>query len=300
MIKHILYFIQYLGLRLLWLPVQLLPRRWAYGIGAGLGWVWFWCNPRRRKIAVDNILAARVADDPRVARGIACHAAMHFVGHILEATQFARMTGDVPWQNFTDPANMKNGSLELLQAPGVPVLILSPHLGVWEVATHVISAFKPMTVIARTLNNPYVQRFLSGGILRSRVEVIPKQKGLTQDVMRRWTAEGRVLTLVCDQHAGRHGAWVNFMGRPASTFTSPARLHLKTGHPIVIGGFIRTGPFQYAMHGDVLNFPPTGDREADIRNLTEEINRRFEAIIRRFPEQYLWSHRRWREPPATP
>jgi KDO2-lipid IV(A) lauroyltransferase len=177
------------------------------------------------------------------------------------------------------------------------VLVLCAHLGAWEAGTRLAAAFKPVTAVARTLNNPHMQKFISGGFLRGHLEIIPKQRGITPDVLRRWTRDGRVLGLVCDQHAGKNGIWVDFMGRPASTFTSPARLHLSTGHPIVLGAFIRTGPFRYDAHASVLRFAPTGDMEADIRACTEEINRRFGELIRRFPEQYLWSHRRWREPP---
>ncbi|MCL1887814.1 MAG: lysophospholipid acyltransferase family protein [Kiritimatiellaeota bacterium] len=294
--KNFLYFLQYLGVLLLWLPFQLVPDRRVHGFGASLGWAWFWLSKKRRKTAVNNILGARITADPREARRIACRAAMNFTGHILEATRFSRAVGNAPWDTYANTAGMAGESLELLRQPG-PVLLVCPHLGAWEVATRMAAAFKPVTVVARTLNNPHIQKLLSGGLLRGHLEVVPKHRGLTKDVIRRWTSGGRALGILCDQHAGRHGIWVDFMGRPASTFTSPARLHLMTGHPVVLGAFIRTGPFRYDAHTNVLRFAPTGDDAADIRACTEEINRRLETLIRRFPEQYLWSHRRWREPP---
>ena len=295
--KKFIYFLQYLGVRILWLPVQILPPSCAYKIGAAVGWCWFWGSSVRRKVAIENILAAGVATTRSEARRLACRATMHFPAHLLEAGRFARVAATAPWQQFLDMSNLRNGSLELLQKPGIPVLLISPHIGAWEAANYVADAFKPVTGVARTLNNPYIQRFFSGGILRSNFEVIPKQQGLSAKVIHKWEREGRILGIMCDQHAGRHGIWVDFMGRPAATFTTPARLHLATGHPIVTCAFIRTGPFRYAFHGDVLNFTPTGHRDADIRSLTEAINQRFEASVRRFPEQYLWSHRRWRKPP---
>ena len=295
--KNFIYYLQYLVLRLIWLPFQCIPDRRVHGFGAAFGWLWFWLSPGRRKIAVANILGAGITTDPRVARRVACHAAMNFVGNILEATRFTRAVGNAPWHAYTDAAGIDRESLEILEKPG-PIMILCAHLGAWEAATHLAAAFKPVTAVARTLNNPYVQKFLAGGILRSSIEIIPKKRGFTPDVLKRWPREGRVLGFVCDQHAGRDGIWVDFMGRPASTFTSPARLHLKTGHPILLGAFIRTAPFRYAAHSSVIRFTPTGDHEADVRACTEEINRRFGDLIRRFPEQYLWSHRRWRKPPV--
>ena len=295
--KSFFYYLQYLCVRLLWLPFQLVPDRRAYGFGAFWGWVWFQFAPGRRRIAIQNILGAGVTADPREARRIARRAAMNFIGNLVEALRFNHAVGGAPWHTYADTTGMLDGSLEVLQQPGVPVLVLCAHLGSWEAGTRLAAAFKPVTAVARTLNNPRIQKFISGGLLRGHMEIIPKHRGITPDVMRRWTRDARVLGLVCDQHAGKHGVWVDFMGRPASTFTSPARLHLNTGHPIVLGTFIRTGPFRYEAHAGVLRFAKTGDFEADVRACTEEINRRFGELVRRFPEQYLWSHRRWREPP---
>ena len=104
------------------------------------------------------------------------------------------------------------------------------------------------------------------------------------------------MTLVMDQHAGKkQGVTVDFMGRPASTHTSPARLHLKTGAPILAGAFIRDGAFRYRMvTGEPIRFAPSGHKERDVADLLAVINQRLETVIRRYPEQYLWAHKRWR------
>ena len=97
------------------------------------------------------------------------------------------------------------------------------------------------------------------------------------------------------QHAASHGVMAPFFGHPASTVASPARLALATGTPVICGFCLRTGPMKFRMEAAEPIWPrPTGDREADVLALTEEINRRIEDVVRRYPEQYLWSHRRWR------
>ena len=100
-----------------------------------------------------------------------------------------------------------------------------------------------------------------------------------------------------DQHASKkQGVVVDFLGRPASTHTSPARLHLTTGVPMLVGAFIREAPFRYRVFaGEPLTVTRTGDRERDTVATVAEINRQLGEIIRRYPEQYLWAHRRWRE-----
>ena len=183
-----------------------------------------------------------------------------------------------------------------IRETGDPIMILTGHLGVWEAAVSIISYTRPMIAVARKMNNPFVERFLKTRHFRGQITIVPKKLGFTPGVLRLWKEQKAAMTLVMDQHAGpKQGVRVDFMGRLASTHTSPARLHLKTGAPILAGAFIRDEAFHYRMvTGLPIRFPPTGDKEKDIANLLTEINRRLEAVVRRYPEQYLWAHKRWR------
>jgi len=153
-----------------------------------------------------------------------------------------------------------------------------------------------MIAVARKMNNPFIERFLKAHHFRGKITIIPKTSGFSSSVLRLWEEQKAAMTLVMDQHAGqKNGIRVPFMGRPASTHTSPARLHLKTGAPIIAGAFIRDGAFRYRMVTETpIRFTPGENRAEDIKALLTEINRRIENIIRRYPEQYLWAHKRWR------
>ena len=99
------------------------------------------------------------------------------------------------------------------------------------------------------------------------------------------------MTILTDQYA-HHGAKLTFFGRPARTVTSAARLAIKYGCPVVVGSFVRVGPCRYrAVGGAPIVFGPNEDRD----HATQVLNDRLEAAIRRYPEQYLWVHRRWRD-----
>ncbi len=287
----------YLGVRLLWLVIRLLPARRAYAFGAAVGRFFFNMAGSRKGIAIDNILQAGITADRAEATRLAKASMGHFVGHVLEGLKVpAFMTPEYASKNIT--LDIPDAARALLEKPGQPVLLLSPHLGSWEVGLHFLAAFKPTLVLASNLNNPWIQRFLESRF-RGGIEVYPKRQGFSPALIKRW-GEGRVLGLAVDQHAGRHGIWLDFFGRLACTHTSPARLHLRTGYPIVVCAFVRTGQLRY--HGTVaepIQFKPTGDRERDTVAILEMINRHFETFIRRYPEQYLWAHRRWRKQPAV-
>ena len=85
---------------------------------------------------------------------------------------------------------------------------------------------------------------------------------------------------------------LEFLGRPAMTVTSAARLAVRSGCPVVIGSFVRVGPYRYRLVGGT---PLEFSRGDDVRRVTQIFNDRLGEAIRQYPEQYLWSHRRWRE-----
>ena len=125
------------------------------------------------------------------------------------------------------------------------------------------------------------------------VKMIPldKNHGFTPAVLRQWQEEHAALTVLMDQHAWK-GERLEFLGRPAMTVTSAARLAVRSGCPVVIGSFVRVGPYRYRLVGGT---PLEFSRGDDVRRVTQIFNDRLGEAIRQYPEQYLWSHRRWRE-----
>lgn len=289
-------YIQYLFVLLLGALYGLIPSRRAYAIGSALTRALYPCFGSRRRIAVNNILEARITDDPKEADRIARQAFGHLAGHVCEAFKTGAVIGPENWREHISFDGPEESWKLLLESPDVPIMILTGHLGAWEVAASVISFTRPMIAVARKMNNPFVERFMKAHHFRGQITIVPKKQGFSSGVIRLWMEQRAAMTILMDQHAGaKHGIRVPFMGRPASTHTSPARLHLKTGAPILVGGFIRDGLFHYRMvTGTPLRFAPTDDKAKDMEMLLTEINARLEAIVRRYPEQYLWAHKRWR------
>jgi KDO2-lipid IV(A) lauroyltransferase len=295
-LRNLLAYLEYLAIRLLGLLYSLVPASKAYALGATTTAFFYPFLRKRRRIAVDNILKARITDDPAEADRIARNSFGHLAGHLCEALKTGSVIGPENWREHITFDGPDTAWKLLMESPGVPIMILTGHLGSWESAVSIISYTRPMIAVARKMNNPFVERFLKKHHFRGEITIVSKKMGFAPSVLREWKEKGAAMTLLMDQHAGpRHGVRVDFMGRTASTHTSPARLHLKTGAPILAGAFVRDGLFQYRMvTAEPIRFAPTGNREKDVADLTTEINRRIEAVIRRYPEQYLWAHKRWR------
>jgi len=289
-------YFQYLFIRLLGFLYGLVPARKAYGIGASLARALYPLFKARKRIAIDNILKSGITDDPREADRIARQSFGHLAGHICEAFKAGDVIGPENWRDHISFEGPEESWKLLLESPDVPIMILTGHLGSWEVAASIISFTRPMIAVARKMNNPFIERFMKEHHFRGKITLVSKNLGFSPSVLRLWKEQNAAMTLIMDQHAGpKHGVRVPFMGRLASTHTSPARLHLRTGAPILAGAFVRDGVFRYKMvTGTPIRFTPTQDRAKDTENLLTEINRRIEEVIRRYPEQYLWAHKRWR------
>lgn len=287
---------QYILLRTLYACYGLIPARKAYSLGFAVAVLCYPLFRKRRIIAVDNILRAGVTRDKTEAERIARHAFGHLAGHLCEALKISEVVNNENWRDHIVLDGPEESWQLLLRTPDKPVMILTGHHGVWEAAASILSFSRPMIAVARKMNNPYINRFMRERHFRGDVTLVPKNRGFTTNVIRDWLRRNAAMTLLMDQHAGRrHGIPVNFMGRTAYTYTSPARLHFMTGAPILVGSFIRESAFHYRMvTGTPICWSGEGDADQREQALLSEVNERLAELIRRFPEQYLWAHQRWR------
>lgn len=291
------YWLQYVLIRVVWFFFGLVPAHKAYAVGYRVAWWLYQLLPRkRRNIAEDNVLKAGITDSPEEARRIARSSTGHFVGHLLEAL---RLQEGVDFDNWAQSVDIEASPevRELLMDTSRPIMIVTGHLGSWEVAVPVIAQIRPMIAIARMMNNPYLNRFLEKKHFRGDITVLSKENGLTSDIFRQWKRTNAAMTIVMDQHAGKRGIKISFFGRPVLAHTSSARIHLRSGAPAIVGAFVRTGNFKYRMisAGKPVEYTPTDNHDEDIREVTRLMMGGIEEMIRQYPEQYLWLHRRWRK-----
>jgi KDO2-lipid IV(A) lauroyltransferase len=140
------------------------------------------------------------------------------------------------------------------------------------------------------MNNKFVAGWMKKHHFRGPVTVIDKNHGFTPAIMKQWISEKAAMTILMDQHTAK-GMPLTFLGRPARTFTTATRLAMRTGLPMVVGSFVRIAPFRYRLVGGA---PLVYSDEIGKEGFTQLLNDRLGEAIRQYPEQYLWSHRRWR------
>jgi Kdo2-lipid IVA lauroyltransferase/acyltransferase len=298
----VLDYLAYLAVRFAVCVAQALSVEQGYAFARFVAWAIYhvdgrYRNARYRNVALENLKCAfgdRYSDAEReeIVRAVY----RHFCMMVIEMLHIPRKLHPTTWRQRISLVNHAPVLDRLLK--GGPLIMLSGHFGNWEMAGYLFGVFGfPPYSVARTLDNPYVDRFLRSFRERTGQKLIPKSGGFDQ--MLEVLHTGGVLSFLADQDAGQRGMFVEFFGRPASTHKAIALLAIEHNAPVVVGYAHRIGPgFRYEVGcADVIDPAQLTGTADDARILTQRFTTALEGVIRAAPEQYLWLHRRWKHQP---
>ena len=220
----------------------------------------------------------------------------HFVQLAFEVIHTPRLLHRDAWPSRMTPANL-GPALDLLNARQ-PVILLTGHLGNWEVLGYMLAVIGyEIDAIARPIDNPLINDWLLGIRENKGMRIITKWDAT--DRMLQVLAGGGALGFIADQNAGDKGLFVPFFGRLASSYKSIGLLAIRENVPIVCGYAHRTGPgFHYELGvADIIYPDDWKDRHDPLYYVTARYARAIETMVRMRPHQYLWMHRRWKSRP---
>ena len=273
-----------------------LPRPLAGKLAAALGLLLYWLTPKFRRIAHRNLLMAlpelSASERNTIVRGV-----YRSLGRLLaECARFPKLTAE----NIRDVVTY-NG-LEHYRAAvarGRGVLFLTAHLGPWELGAfaHALYGY-PIQILYRPLDNPRLDRLVNRYRTLSGNKLLDKRdaaRGILAAL-----SNNETVGILADQNTSlEEGVFVNFFGKPASTTAGIARVALHTGAAVVPAFCVWEEALRrYVIHFEpALEFTATSDRDQDIRVATQQMASAVEQYIRRYPDQWLWIHRRWKTRP---
>jgi len=183
---------------------------------------------------------------------------------------------------------------------GKGVLVLTGHLGAWELSSFFHSLMgMPMGMVIRRLDNPLVDAFVNRIRCLRGNRVIHKDD-FARGLIASMRAGDTVGILMDTNMTPPQGVFVPFFGVPACTASGMARIAAKTGAAVVPGFLLwEESEKRYVLHlGEELEVVHTGDAEQDALINTATFTAAIEGYVRRYPEQWLWVHRRWKTRPA--
>jgi len=275
--------------------VGALPRPLARAAAISIAWTLYLLHGKLRRVGMRNLELAfpdkSRGDRKKILRGVFTSLGRQ----IAEVCLFPKYTREnvsktVVYEGFEN--------FERALARGKGVLFLTGHLGAWELSAFAHSLYGyPLNIVMRPLDNPYLDR------LAREYRTMHGNKAVDKDFARGLIAamrKGQTVGVLMDTNMiATQGVFVDFFGIKACTASGVARVALKTDAAVVPGFTIWDPVLQkYRLRFD----PPvelvrTGNTEADVVANTARFTKVIEDYVRRYPDQWLWVHRRWKTRP---
>lgn len=286
-----------------WLAAKffgLFPRPVARGICISIGLAAYAVYPRLRRVGMRNLSIAfpekTIKEKKRILRQVYKNLGRQMAEFCLfpryslkNVEKIATYDG---FENFAEA-----------DARGRGVLFITAHFGGWEIGSYVHSLHgHPLNIVIRPLDNPYLNTMVDRYRTRHGNSTFPKQdfaRGLLSSLKR-----GETVGILMDTNmTPPQGSFVDFFGVPACTATGLARVALHTDAAVVPGFTIwdkETGKYRIRFD-PAIKLVRTGDDDADTLANTAAFTKVIESYVARYPEQWLWVHRRWKtRPPGAP
>jgi KDO2-lipid IV(A) lauroyltransferase len=278
----------------------ILPRPVARVVGIGLAWAVYLLHARLRQVGMRN-LAMVFPEKSEAERARILREEFASLGRQLaEVCHFPKYTP----QNV-EQVVVYDGLENYVQAHtrGKGVLFLTAHFGGWELSafTHSLHGHW-MHVVVRAMDNVYLDRLIRQYRTMHGNQIVEKDN-FVRGLLAAMKA-GEVVGILMDTNmTPPQGIFVDFFGIPACTASGLARIALRTDAAVVPTFTIwDTELGKYRLRFDpAVELVRTGDLEADIQTNTQKFTGVIEHYVRKYPEQWLWVHRRWKtRPPGQP
>lgn len=272
-----------------------LPLGFVHALGGFLGWLAYWLDGRYARRLRENLQNSGLAPDSTafrllLRRAIAaqgqafCEVPVIWFRPEAEVLQLVREVQG--WEH-----------VEAARAAGRGLLLLTPHLGCFEIAGLYSGSRFPFTELYRPPKVAWLESWMHAGRSRGHIELATTDYAGVKKLLAA-LKRGEAIGALPDQVPSQgDGAWADFFGRPAYTMTLMSRLQRKTGAAII---------FFYAKRlpggrGYVVRYmPPLPPLSENPQQGARQINAALEEAIRDCPEQYLWSYNRYKgTPPAA-
>jgi len=274
-----------------------LPLRAALAVGRGLGWVYGSVLRYHRRDAVAALARSLPEKTPRERRAILDRMYRNLGMNLVEEFRLGRV-GEDYLTDFVSWEGEEHAHEVFAAKKGL--LVLSAHLGNWDLLCTIAPHFHyPTTVITKNLRNSALNAYWMETRARFGLKFVPAHNSYRQclSALRR----NEIVAFILDQNMiHTEGIFVDFFGKPACTSPGLAYMSAQSGAAVVPAFMIRLANGRHLVKA-LPPIPPPPDRTPEtIRAYTQLYTQAIENMIRAYPDQWIWIHRRWRTVPPAP
>jgi KDO2-lipid IV(A) lauroyltransferase len=292
--------LEYWASRVLLSVFSLLTLRMGLAVGSVLGRGFYYLAGGLRRTGRRNLELAfpELGSDERDRLLKAC---FENLGRLLGVFSHFPSECDEAWRKIIDCEGLENIEAARNQQRGV--ILFTGHIGAWELSSFALSLFDhPLRFLVRRIENPRIEELIDRGRSSHGNRTIDKRFA-AREILRILNDGGTLGILVDLNTLDREAVFVDFFGVKASTTFMVAKLALRT-EALVLPVF---APWDKARQkfilrvDEPLSFERTDDEAENILRLTQVMTKVVESYVRRYPDQWLWIHRRWKtRPPGEP
>jgi Kdo2-lipid IVA lauroyltransferase/acyltransferase len=277
-----------------------LPRPLARAVGIALGQTVYLLHAKLRRVGMRNLALAFPEKSAGERRKIVRRVFTSLGRQFAEVCLFPRYTRENVNRTVTYDGYE---NFDRASQRGKGVLFLTGHVGGWELSAFAHSLYgHPLHFVMRPLDNSYldalVRRYRT---MHGNTPILKDDPA--RELLRAMKAGATVGILIDTNMTPPEGVFVDFFGIPACTASGLARIALRTD-AAVVPGFTIWDPVlrKYRLRFDpAVPLIRTGNNDADIVANTAQFTKVIEEVVRRYPDQWLWVHRRWKtRPPGQP
>lgn len=298
--KRIKHGAAYVVFRMVWVVLTHLPERVLHAGARGLGWLL--CRTPVYQAALANIRLAYGSASPSerypTAEDLAQGCMHHYALMVAEALLLDRWT-PAGLDRATIPKAMLDLGLSITRR-GRGLVVATGHIGPWEMLGRGLALLGfDVWTLARAPFDGRVATWLEQWRARGGVHIVNRGSHSGMRAAKQHVLTGGCLGALVDVDTDVKSAFVPFFGRLARTPTAAADLALKLGTPLVVLWSWRERFGHYSGSMEQIPVLNTGNAQQDAVEMTRQITAVLEKAIRAHPEQWIWSHRRWKTPPPA-
>lgn len=277
-----------------------LPMRTALALGSGMAGCAYYFSGRLRRTGLRNLELAFPESSPAERRRL-LRGSFQSLGRLLGIfSQFATAEPR-DLQSIVECQGLEH--LQTARASGHGTILFTGHVGAWELSSFALSLVGyPLSFLVRRIDNPKIEALVDERRVRLGNRTIDKRSA-AREMLQILSGGGTLGILVDLNTLDREGIFVDFFGVPASTTFMLAKLALRTEAavmPVFAPWDHERGKFLLQID-QPLSIERSGDDEQDVSRLTQLFTGVVEKYVRRYPDQWLWIHRRWKtRPPGEP
>ena len=284
----------YNALMLLSRLVRLLPYDVLLFLGRILGNLYYLLIKKQRRRAIEQMMPALNIDESE-AKKIVRASFVNLARNMLDILYMPNLN-EKNLNQYVEIDHLERMREALAEGHGV--VVLTGHVGTWEwlSAAFTLNGM-PVTAIAKQQPNAEYSRVLDD--LRATIHVEIFTRGTSELLAAgRALKKGKILGFLADQDGGPGGAFIDFLGKTASTPMGPAVFSKRFNAPVLPAFILRQPNGRHkVMIGEAMHFVDSGDADKDLFDFTVKMTKILERVILDNPTQWLWFQKRWNTPP---